>query len=324
MTLNCSYSKCRFFVVSLLLLVCATVHANDWTALRSSLDTAQTTESARSKVNEFLASHPNLDDDLKLQLKSSMDQATGESKRRESDRISSLKSFVSALELSSATTDNAGVKGIAEDLKRDPVYHRTTAKSSNWLSKTIANIWEWFNKLFKKKEEDRRPLQNPAAWLSALSTIVYWVVIALLVVIVGVFVFYMVRAINLKRSQRRTGKASVIDDLEIIKTEDEYLREADGLIAQGRFREAIRSLYLACLLSIDAIRIAKFERSETNWEHLRRIESSRTKPEAFEFRSVTRIFDRVWYGFELKGMEDVDFLRAKYLEIKALKVENPR
>ena len=107
----------------------------------------------------------------------------------------------------------------------------------------------------------------------------------------------------------------MLEDDEPERSLDEWLAEADTLQAQGRYREAVRALYLASLLRFDEARVARFQRGQTNWEHLTRIEASPTMPKDLDFRATTRLFDRIWYGRIVRGKEDVDQFRAWYLNI---------
>ncbi|HAY12941.1 MAG TPA: hypothetical protein DCY02_00560 [Armatimonadetes bacterium] len=62
----------------------------------------------------------------------------------------------------------------------------------------------------------------------------------------------------------------------------------------------------------DEYGIIPLRREETNWEHLRRLEKSRTRPVDLNFRDVTSRFDVIWYGERTQGMADVDWFRNQY------------
>jgi hypothetical protein len=78
----------------------------------------------------------------------------------------------------------------------------------------------------------------------------------------------------------------------------------------------VRCLYLACLLRLDDAGVARFDRSETNWEHLYRIERSPSKPTGLGFRAPTIAFDRVWYGHNVRGLSDVHEFRMWYVGVQ--------
>lgn len=106
------------------------------------------------------------------------------------------------------------------------------------------------------------------------------------------------------------------------RTADEWIVESDRLASEGKYREAVRCLYLACLVRFDEAHVARFLRQETNWEHLRRIQTSAKLPTGIDFKPPTQKFDEIWYGFNTNGQPDVDDFKAIYLEIcQKLKIQ---
>ena len=144
-----------------------------------------------------------------------------------------------------------------------------------------------------------------------------WLIPAFYVILGLGLVAFLVFALNKfawsKRLERRAK--ALLDEDEPERTVDEWLEMADRLERDGKYREAVRCLYLASLLKIDEARIARFERSETNWEHLARIESSSTRPAGLQFREPTKAFDQIWYGMRVNGSEDVMRFRAWYRHV---------
>ena len=134
---------------------------------------------------------------------------------------------------------------------------------------------------------------------------------SLLGALVGLFVYVAVRHIKWKANLARKAKALLEDD-EPVRSRDEWLEAADKLEREGKYREAIRALYLASLLAFDEHRVARFERRETNWEHLRRIQISPRLPQGLDFLPATQLFDRVWYGHQINGSNDVKSFRFMY------------
>ncbi|HWA84414.1 MAG TPA: DUF4129 domain-containing protein, partial [Fimbriimonadaceae bacterium] len=99
------------------------------------------------------------------------------------------------------------------------------------------------------------------------------------------------------------------------RTLDEWLELSSSYERDGKYREAVRALYLACLLKFDERNVARFLRSQTNWEHLARIETSPKKPAGLDFRTPTQAFDRIWYGYKVRGPIDVAEFRAWYGDV---------
>lgn len=197
----------------------------------------------------------------------------------------------------------------AREIVSSPSYADPGAQeSSNWLKRAIDRL---MNKLKRSPNERRLPtLQAPGPGIDLLVTLM-WVVLGLGL---ALFLFFAFRSFAWRRSLKRKASALLQDD-EPERTADEWLEAADRLASEGKLREAVRCLYLACLLRLDEHGVARFERGQTNWEHLARIESSPKKPVDLSFQSPTRDFDRVWYGMRLRGPEDVDAFRAHYLAL---------
>jgi len=78
-------------------------------------------------------------------------------------------------------------------------------------------------------------------------------------------------------------------------TSTEATSKAGQSIAALDYRNAIRYQYLACLLSLDERGLLRYDRSLTNWEHLRLTTSTPRLYQTLE--PVVDMFDRVWYGF---------------------------
>jgi hypothetical protein len=176
--------------------------------------------------------------------------------------------------------------------------------ASNWLAKA-------FDRLRWPKFEDRSDRSTPtvgSAWL----TIFMWGVLALLG---GVCVYLLARYVRLPGLRRR---AKPIAPDEPLRTADAWLEEANSLLAQGRFREAVRGLYVAGLMRFDEAGVARFDPNQTNWEHLRRIEDSPKRPVSSDVRGATSLFDRCWYGHLPSSAADVATMRTWYEDLVRL------
>ncbi len=170
--------------------------------------------------------------------------------------------------------------------------------ASNWLGKAFDRLhWPKFD-----TSSDRGPSVDGGPWL----TIFMWGVLALLG---GLAVYLLVRYVRLPGLRRR---AKPLAPDEPLRTADAWLEEANTLLAQGRFREAVRGLYVAGLMRFDEAGVARFDPNQTNWEHLRRIESSPKRPFDSDVRGATSLFDRCWYGHLPSSAADVATMRGWY------------
>lgn len=212
------------------------------------------------------------------------------------------------------TAEFANASERAKAIKRNPLFADAGAEDqANWIQRAFERLRNLRIRRPEAPEIDAPPVPNVThldRWLIGIM----WVLLGLLVVGLLAFAF---RHFSWKRTLRRKAMA-LLDEDEPERTVDEWLVQADRLAAQGRHREAVRCLYLACLLRFDEQGIARFDRGETNWEHLRRIQASPKRPADLDFVEPTRHFDLVWYGGRVRGAEDVDRMRSVYEAVTRL------
>lgn len=194
-------------------------------------------------------------------------------------------------------------KQVVSDAKQTLGYHDPgIQQQANWLMDALS-------RLRFQPPNIRAPKASAPSWLIP----VVWVLLGIVIIVA---IYFGAKAINWKRALRRKARA-VLEEDEPERTLDEWLQEADRLAALGKYREAVRGLYLACLLKLDEARVARFDRRQTNWEHLARIESSARLPEGLDFRTPTKEFDHIWYGYVTKGEPDVARFREWYQDVSA-------
>ncbi|CAN5538882.1 hypothetical protein BH11ARM1_BH11ARM1_14540 [soil metagenome] len=187
-------------------------------------------------------------------------------------------------------------------LYRDPGVDET----SSWLTRALERL--------KNIHFDPPKMSGPAWSMPLLGPILYYLMWFLICLAVAFLIFLGVRHFNWQRRLSRKASAMLEED-EPERTLDEWLERAKELEAQGKFREAVRALYLASLLRFDEALIARFDRGQTNWEQLARIEKSPKLPVGLDFRPATQHFDRVWYGHIVQGAEDVAAFRQTYISV---------
>jgi hypothetical protein len=198
----------------------------------------------------------------------------------------------------------------AREIKASPAYYDPgAAKSSNWIARAFQRLGEWLERIrVPERRIDTPDVPAVGGWGDALIKVVWFVLAA------GVlaFLIWAARTFSWKIAKRKKKIAGLLEEDEPERTADEWLTRADELEAEGRHREAVRCLYLACLVRIDEANVARFVRSETNWEHLARIDASPRRPAGLDFRTPTQRFDVIWYGFLTQGAPDVEYFRQTY------------
>lgn len=222
--------------------------------------------------------------------------------------------FRSKLQAITLEIDPKQVAAQAKEIKRSTLYVDKGEKhDSNWLSRAGerfgAFVKDILDRIFGRKI-DAPDLDG----VNINPPNMNWFITLVWILLAGAGVFLLYLAISRFRFQKNLARKAraVLDEDEPERTVDEWLQMADQLEREGRYREAVRCLYLACLLKFDEFGVARFDRGQTNWEHLDRISKSPKLPAGLDFREPTRRFDVIWYGIRCDGVSDVSRFRAIY------------
>jgi len=292
----------RLVLVCLIVLssfaICAPEDPDTWSALDKALQKT-TRQTSGGVLEEYRESEDKDFRQLVKELKSSKTEAA----------FQRLRAYVSIL---AQSEDLAIAPNVAAELKRikaNPLYGDAGVKQdSNWLQRALDQL----SRLRLNWPKSEGPNLNPGLFqFGNALTYIMWGVLA---VLVAAFGFFLVKHIRWRHGLARKVRTLMEED-EPSRTADEWLALADENTAKGEYRAAIRGLYLACLLRFDEAKVARFDRSQTNWEHLKRIEASPRLPAGMSFLHETQIFDRIWYGNQVRGISDVTDFRARYVEI---------
>lgn len=224
--------------------------------------------------------------------------------------IKEIRADVRLRAFASGATE-AGTADVAKlkKAKQSPLYNDPGARTeANWLQKSMESFGDWVRGLFDRPQR-QTPTANPPnfAVLPEVLTTLVWIVVGAVAVGAGALVIHLI-----SRSRRSVARSKgLLSEEEAKLTLDEWLARADALIAEGRYREAVRCMYVACLLRLDQARALEFRRHETNWEHYHRYTDNPTRP-AFELQAPTKEFDLIWYGHRTKGLEDAERFKGYY------------
>lgn len=225
----------------------------------------------------------------------------------ESDKPSSSSNSVDS---NSASTP----KQQAEEILSNPLYRENiqTEGEESWLSRAMQEFSDWLNNLLNRQRE---PRQNGSPFLAAAGALSQIVIFILVAALIG-FLIFMIAKIRINRKGKIDDTDSdLVSAEEAKRSADQWITEADRLSRNGEFRAAIRCLYLACLMRLDENRILRFERHETNWEHLHRFRDIAVKPGNFNLDPVTQKFDQAWYGLIPQNLDDVEWFKSEYQKL---------
>lgn len=235
-------------------------------------------------------------------------QASGPTRKDAIERLVGLMETRATAQGAADLTDRDRLRRWAEDATKSPLYTDPGAKqSSNWIGKSLEKL----SKIDIPTPRVTGRLPGAPVFLPSFLIGVVWAILAGALLFL---VYLALRHFSWKRSLQRRARAMLEAD-EPERTLDEWLAMAEKLTSEGKFREAVRCLYLACLLRFDEHMIARFDRAQTNWEHLARIRASSKLPLGLDFEPPTKRFDTVWYGQRTRGMSDVELFREWYVRV---------
>jgi len=226
--------------------------------------------------------------------------------------VKTLNQYLEARAASENLAEDDHALADVQKIKKSPLYRDEEIHSANWFSKAATALMEMIRKLL-----DFHPKQQKPSDLNMAGLFGQWVIYAMwtiLAALVALLAYLALRHASWKKRLKRKTSALLEED-EPERTLDEWLERADQLERAGQYREAVRCLYLACLLRFDEARVARFDRGQTNWEHLARIKASPLLPPGLDFEPTTKAFDQIWYGMRTKGKPDVDQFRDWYINV---------
>ena len=167
-----------------------------------------------------------------------------------------------------------------------------------------------------KKPEKKTTLNlNPPSigFLQSLGAVGQVVLIGLVILLVaGLFYSLIGQGLFLK-NKRVDAQAAAFDihDIEnnLHETDlERYLRQA---IESGDYRMAIRLYYLNILKSYSLKEAIDWKKDKTNTEYLNEIKRA-ALPSYPEFRTVTLVFERVWYGDTAINADDYTAIQPRF------------
>ena len=215
--------------------------------------------------------------------------------------------------LAKTKVSKSQIRNLAASIKLNNDYRDSHHQSySNWFRKFLDKLkFHWPQNKENKKSTPKIGLHFPKL---TLGIVLVWAFLGALLLL---FATWALLAFSRMKSTKRVKNAIINAEEEQI-SRSEWIIRAEAFEKSGEFREAVRCYYIAILLRFDEERIARFEPSQTNWHHLKRIEASQNFPRDYDFRSPTTLFDRTWYGKQVNGADDVLKMKDSYTEVNKL------
>lgn len=168
----------------------------------------------------------------------------------------------------------------------------------------------------QRKVVESRPIHynGPRADLSGAAKALMWV----LIIGAAIFVLFQLLKINFKGLvKKRSDKAKVVKEQEIPIEEDITKMEFEDLLQQavdaGRYRAAVRLLYLRTLRQLSDRGLIAWKQDKTNHDYIRELGDRTLRP---GFSDVTLIFEYIWYGEFPVNKDDFNLARASFLQFE--------
>jgi hypothetical protein len=194
------------------------------------------------------------------------------------------------------------IRRLAGEILSRPEYQheRSNIPLVNW----IKEMGEWFRGLLK-------PVSRGLDALYDVSPILFWIVAALMVLLALVLMVHIVWfTAGLFRRHRLAGTPGLAAPQPV--TPERWEEAAHQALADKRYIDAVRNLFRAGLLRLEASRRRPMRRSATNREHLR---AFRETP-AFEPLTVfVETIDNRWYAGADCSQEDYGNCSSAYARI---------
>jgi hypothetical protein len=159
--------------------------------------------------------------------------------------------------------------------------------------------------------------------LSGGFGMVAWLVLGgmVLAVLVAAVVFAWTSRSRSAKNAPKTKTSTAALKEELFQPREQSAEElwqlAAGLAREGRYRAAVRDLYLGVLALLHRQHLLEYQPTRTNGEYLRQVRLAPTSPPNLHqpFRTMTRLFEDHWYGERGCAQEDYDACRRLAEEI---------
>jgi hypothetical protein len=166
--------------------------------------------------------------------------------------------------------------------------------NQSWLDRQIAKFWNWVSRVFTATSN----LGQRAPWL---GPVLEWTFVALILAAVLIWV---------RRTMQRQRLAIALGDSEAVsdwqQRSAEWAELANAEAELGNWREAIHCLYWAAIIALERRRLWSRNYARTPREYLPLLEPG--SPNQIALRSLTTLFERIWYG--LRGAAQEDYANA--------------
>ena len=147
-----------------------------------------------------------------------------------------------------------------------------------------------------------------------------WFLVGLLVLVFVVsivyLIMYLIRTFTGGHKENKVEK--MVESIRSRPSFESMLEKSAREAAEGRYRDAFRSLYLASIIMLDKSSLIVYTDSITNWEYLRVIKKQ-APPDAIRvFSDMTLTFDILIYGHRNVSQNEYDEGLKQFRQLESL------
>ena len=205
---------------------------------------------------------------------------------------------IQQIELSATDNTDVRLEALAS------VFERPEFSQSETLSQ---RFWNWISDLIDRFF----PSNTEGGGLPIPGQLIAWAVVIIGGIGIVFALSYWLQRIFGSFVTDSTGRQHNVDGNGIPLTAMQARQQATQLAQSGNYREAVRSLYLSSLLSMEESGVIRYDRSLTNREVLNQVQArAATDGDAADgdaveehLRPVVETFDAVWYGVREPDVE---------------------
>lgn len=180
----------------------------------------------------------------------------------------------------------------------------------SWYTRLMARIWSFLGRAISGVSSVGRS----APWLGTLLEWGFFLAAA------AGMVFFIFRGFSQQRLQVALNEGRLQQNVWDREATD-WAKLADKEASEGNWREAVHGLYWAAIVHLEARRAWRHNPSRTPREYVRLLKPGSAQQTGL--RTLTQIFERVWYGFGEIGGSDYERARATYEGLSQAKIADP-
>jgi hypothetical protein len=150
-------------------------------------------------------------------------------------------------------------------------------------------------------------------------TAVAYVLAAIAIILFAIVLVFLAKMIVEHYGSRAPREMPVYRHIERTSTRpsiESLLQAADEAASGSRYREALRHIYLATLLTLDRAQLISYVEGTTNWEYMRALRRQGASQSAV-FGDMTLLFDEAVYGHRDLSQQDYTSTRERLRELEA-------